>query len=150
MIHQKLYIDRYGWTVYVFYAVRCYHADEIVGRMEEIGCSEEDAGRAYQNMACGILDNGITFSNTDARKTVFVVGLTSSAKEFANSFVHEIRHLVNHICEAVGIPLDSEDSSYLAGYVAGEMFERCHSLLCDGCRDLSTNKYNNYEFKSRD
>ena len=81
------------------------------------------------------LNHGITFSNTQLRTSIIVIGKTSNASQFVNSFVHEISHLTNHIARTYHLDLNSEEVCYISGDIAQEMFKHCHSLMCDCCRD---------------
>lgn len=47
----------------------------------------------------GEANKGITYSNVDNRKTVVVIGWTSSRSEYMNSLSHEMLHVVQHISE---------------------------------------------------
>ncbi len=134
MIKQKLHIDKYDWDIDIYYAVSCYYAEEIVNKMYELGCTEDDAARAWENMECGKLDNGITYSNVSEGRSVVVISLASSADEFMNSYSHELRHLTNHICDAHGIDLRSEESCYLTGGIAKLMYKSAKSLMCECVR----------------
>ena len=40
MIRQTFYLLDWDWYVIVFYAVTTYYMDEILGELEEIGCSD--------------------------------------------------------------------------------------------------------------
>lgn len=134
MIRQRLYIDKYDWNVYCYYAVDAYYVDEIAERLIEVGCNGTLLERAVRNMSSGTLNNGLTYSNLQTRESVMVIALTSNASQFLNSLVHELRHLINNICEVWGIEQDSEESCYLAGDVAQMMFGKVRRLMCDHCR----------------
>lgn len=99
-----------------------------------LGMSEEDQKKAYANMASCELNNGITFSNPDLRRTAMVIAKASSAREFFNSFVHELKHFEEQFGEACQIDQKSEKAAYLRGDVAGEMFPVAKKFICDCCR----------------
>ena len=61
-----------------------------------------------------------------------VVGAASSASECANSLVHELHHLVAHICEGSNVDLSSEEACYLAGGLAQLIHNDAAPLLCAG------------------
>lgn len=129
MIHQEITIPRYDWHVYAYYAVDCYYIDEIVSRLRELGCDDNFLRIAERNMACGNLDHGLTYSNIKASESVMVVGLASSAEQFLNSLAHELFHLVNHICEARGIDIGSEEAAYLMGDTAQQCYSYTRQLI---------------------
>lgn len=134
MIRQEIYIDRYRWRVHCYYAVDTYYADEITERLIDVGCKGEFLSRAVSNLRSGRLNHGLCFSNPDMGESVMVIGLTSSADEFMNSLMHEVRHLANQICTACDISLQSEESCYLSGNIAREIYPHVHRLLCEHCR----------------
>ena len=133
MIRTTIHLPRYNWTVYAYIAVNEYYTCEILDKMRLIGANSRVMARAYKNMSAGQLNNGLTYSNPDERKSVWVVALTTSAKEFFNTIVHEIRHLQQHIANEYGIDEDSEEACYLCGDIALRLFPYCKRLLCDCC-----------------
>lgn len=134
MLVQVIDIPQYRWKVRVYYAVTCYWADRIMEDFRRLGMSEEDQKKAYDNMASCELNNGITYSNPALRRTAMVIALASSAKEFFNSFDHELKHFEEQIGEACKIDQKSEEAAYLRGNVAGEMFDCMSPMLCECCR----------------
>lgn len=134
MIRQNFTLDRYGWEVTVYYAVDCYYVSDIIMEMRRIGCSLEKLRVARDNIAACRLDTGVTYSNYRRRKTVMVIGLTSSAKEFMNSFDHERKHLEAHMAKALRIDPWGEEICYLSGSIGGKMFPVAKKFLCDHCR----------------
>lgn len=134
MIRAKIYLPKYDWTIYAYIAVHEYYTYEILDRMRSIGADNHILSRAHKNLMAGQLNNGLTFSNPSERKSVWVVALTSSAKEFFNTIVHEIRHLEQHIANEYDIEENSEEACYLCGDIALRLFPYCKQLLCEHCR----------------
>lgn len=135
MIRATIYLPRYDWTVYAYIAVHRYYRDEILERMMELGADEHTLVRASRNLSSGQLNNGLTFSNGRERATVWVTALTTSAGEFFNSIVHEIRHLQQHIANEFELDENSEEVCYLCGDIALKLFPYCKKLLCEHCRE---------------
>ena len=79
-------------------------------------------------------NTAVTYSNTNRKKSIVIIGKTTSAEEFANSLIHERKHLESHICQEYNIDPYSEEAAYLSGDIGGKMFKFSHVLLCDGCR----------------
>lgn len=131
MIRQQFDISKYDWKVEVYYAVDCYYTDEIMGRLYDIGCRGDDLQTAYENLSAGKLDTGLTYSNYGTRQTVMVIGITSSAAQFQNSYDHERKHLEAHIAAALGIDPWGEEICYLSGEIGQLMFEKARLMLCD-------------------
>lgn len=51
-----------------------------------------------------------------------------------DTLVHELHHLVAHICEGSNVDLSSEEACYLAGGLAQLIHNDAAPLLCDCCR----------------
>lgn len=134
MIRQRFTLERYGWDVFVYYAVDSYYVDEIIDKMYSIGCEGKKLHTAYENMSFGRMNTGITYSNFRNRQTVMVIALTSSPDEFQNSFDHEKGHLCRHISKAFGIDPYGEEAQYLSGEVGQKMFPVARRFLCEHCR----------------
>lgn len=134
MIRTTLYISKYDWVVYCYFAVSCYYACEICAKLQSIGASRSVLNSAYASMVNGKLNGGITYSNYDRRESVLVTELTSNASEFFDSFIHETGHLATHIALADGIDLKGEEIRYIQGDISRALFPFCESLLCDHCR----------------
>lgn len=140
----KVYIERYGWTVWAYFAKTTYYAGEIMDNLLRIGVSGEDAHVAFVNLRNNSVNMGLTYSNYATRESVMVVGMTSSPAEFLNSFVHELGHLAAQMAEALGIDHMGEEKQYLAGGLAMRMYWAIRPLLCtdfacvtdDNCRLL--------------
>lgn len=133
MIKQKIYLEEYYWDVDVYYAVSCYYTNEIVQALSDIGCNEKEIGEAEKLLRSCSLNTGLTYSDIDSHHTVIVIALTSSAAEFANSLVHEIAHLSQHIGEAFYLDPYSEEVCYLQGNLMRKMYPYCKKRLCEHC-----------------
>lgn len=131
MIRQQFTLPQYGWHCSVYYAVDCYYVTEIIAEMHSIGCDGEMLRTAYENMSSGKMNTGVTYSNFRDRKTVMVIALTSSAKEFEKSWRHECGHLATHICQALDITPYGEEIQYIGDDIVEKMWEYAHPLLCE-------------------
>lgn len=134
MIRATIHLPHYGWTIYAYIAVNQYYTYEIIDKMRKIGADRDMLASAHRNLMSGNLNNGLTMSNPITHETVWVVALTSSAAEFFNTIVHEIRHLEQHIANECGLDQNSEEVCYLCGDIAFRLFPYCKKLLCEHCR----------------
>lgn len=122
-----------GWQVYACFQAGKEDADDIHDLLFRIGCDAHHADRAGRMIAEGKEDTGLTYSNFMERETVMVVSRASSPKEFAQSWTHEIGHLVTHIAQAKGTdPLD-EDIRYLFDEAIEKTWDVARDFLCDHC-----------------
>lgn len=134
MIHTSIVLPKYNWKVHVYIAVDQYYTEEIVNKMRELDASKKNIDDAYNNLLSGNLNTGLTYTNPYKKESVLVIALTSSSREFIDSFTHEIRHLEQHIANACDIDENSEEACYLSGDIAYRMFPFCKDLLCECCR----------------
>lgn len=138
MIVQNIYLEDWDWHVTVYYAVDSYYADEILEELHLAGCKSKELERAKNMLINKYYNAGMTYSNFKEKYSVLVIGLTTSADEFQNTFDHEKGHLVMHISNAYNIDPYGEEYQYLAGAVGEKMFKIAKRFLCDHCRvDLS-------------
>ena len=108
--------------------------DEILGNLEEIGCSDRKIEEIAENLSKQQYNTGLTYSNLKGRCSVIVIGLTSTPAEFQNTFDHEKGHLAMHICNVDGIDPFSEEYQYLTGEIGQKMFPIAKNFLCVHCR----------------
>lgn len=133
MIRQEINLKQYDWHVIVYYEVTSVWKDKIMDDVMSIGIKGKDARTAGNVTKKSALNTGFTYSNLDERETVVVVCNGSNASQFFNSLIHELFHVVQHICEAKNIELYSEDAAYLMGDLSCEVYPKIKHLLC-GCR----------------
>lgn len=130
MIRQQLYIDKYDWVVYIYYAVDAYYVDEIMMQLHRIKCPYDYMVQAWENMSADKLNQGLTYSNFRSRETVMVIGKASSPAEYENSIQHELRHLVDNMVEALRLK-PGEPPGYLTGETAMMMHPVTKLLTCE-------------------
>ncbi len=134
MIRQTFDLPEYGWRVRCYYCVHGYHVSEIMNSLEDIGCRGKNLNDAYESLSSGKLDTGLTYSNKRTGETVIVIQITTTPKEFAKSWRHEMGHLATHIAEAYGIDPHGEEIQYIGDDIVEEMWDVAHHFLCEHCR----------------
>ena len=135
MIKQEFIVDKVYWKVYVYYDVTSKDAIEIVTKLQEIKLPKSYITSAYTTLVSNKLNQGLTETNSKLKTSIVVFTKTTNASQFVNSFVHEIGHLSNHIARTYNLNLNGEEIQYIAGDIAQQMFKRCHTLMCDCCRE---------------
>lgn len=135
MIKQEFIVDKVYWKVYVYYDVTSKDAIEIVTKLQEIKLPKNYITSAYTTLVSNKLNQGLTETNSKLKTSIVVFTKTTNASQFVNSFVHEIGHLSNHIARTYNLNLNGEEVQYIAGDIAQQMFKRCHTLMCDCCRE---------------
>lgn len=132
MIRQEINIDKYDWHLVIYYEVTAVWKDQIMEDVMSIGIKGKDARTASMVTKKSDLNTGFTYSNLDEGESVVVVCNGSSAGQFFNSLIHELFHVVQHICDAKKIDVHSEDAAYLMGDLSCEVYPKVKHLLC-GC-----------------
>lgn len=132
MIKQRFKLNRYDWSITVFYAVHDYFVDDILDELKEIGIRGENLNRAKENLTSKKLNTGLSYVNKG--RAVCVIGLASNAEQYADSIQHEVMHLALFIGKAEGLPLDGEEVCYIGGEIARKMWKKSKMLTSEcGC-----------------
>lgn len=135
MIKHKFKLTRRFWKVYVYYDVDFSNIEEIITLMENLSMPESYIKGAYTMLKQNLTNTAATYSNISTKTSIIVFVKTRTAREFVNSFVHEILHLANHIARSYQLNVDEEEICYIAGDAAKQMFKYCHKLMCNRCRE---------------
>jgi len=134
MIIQDIYLEPYDWTIRVYYAVDEYYIINILIDLIDLECDEDVFFKVKSLMETHKKNVGFTYTNADKRKSLILIGITTDASEFQNTYDHEKGHLAMHISNALGINPFSEEYQYLTGEIGKQMFKEAQKLLCDDCR----------------
>ena len=134
MFTQDIFIDKAGWSVRVYHDADALCADEIIDDLITLGCRGEDLRKTKRMLWDGMVDSGVTFSDTRRRKSIIVIGNTTSGREYWNSIDHEKNHLLQDISLAIGIDPYGEEISYISGEFIRSVYDEAKNLLCECCR----------------
>ena len=135
MIKQEFIVDKVYWKVYVYYDVTSKDTIKIITKLQELKLPKSYITSAYTTLISNKLNQGLTETNSKLKESIIVFTKTTNASQFVNSFVHEIGHLSNHIARTYNLNLNGEEIQYIAGDIAQQMFKRCHTLMCNYCRE---------------
>lgn len=136
MTHTIITLREYDWTVVVFFHTTGRDCPMIIDALIDAGLA--DVVGASDILCAGRQDVGMTYTNYNTHTSVVIISETSSAAEFADTYFHELGHLVRHIGEYYGIDARSETEQYLAGAISKAMFPYAQEYLCDCCRYSSS------------
>lgn len=126
MTEQEIYLERYDWTVHVMYDVRSRDAIEARRCLRDLGCKGVPLEDAFNLVLKGEANKGITYSNVGVRKSVVIIGWSTSKGEYLNSLSHEMLHVVQHVADAFLLDMQGEEVCYLMG---GMMQASCECKL---------------------
>ena len=130
MIIQRFYIDNYDWQVVVLYEVGCSDTDYVIGILSQICDDKDTIETAFKNVSNGNPNTGFTYSDLSERRTLMVIGKTTSNYELISTIVHEANHLQSHIATADNIDEKGEEVCYLIGNIVKTMFEVFRKIIC--------------------
>lgn len=131
MIHCAIYLDRQRWKLSLYILEECGEGAEVAESLANVGCRGNDLSEALNVIHSCSHNVGLTYSNTDKRNSVIMVGLQENPSEFINTLFHEVHHVVCHISNKDGISIDSEQSAYIAGDIGEAIYNMLsmHRLL---------------------
>lgn len=121
MIHFKTHISKIDWCIECFVTTDDSKLEEILFKLENIGCSKSTIRRARQILS-EQYDSGFAYSNLNERKSIMVINKSTSMEEFVNTYNHEKNHIEMHICEAFGFDPYGEVAADLSGCLAQRLF----------------------------
>lgn len=140
MIKQGFGIGRRDWYIMCYYDIHTDdELDEVYGALLASGCPSDEAQRAC--MVLSQKNTGYTFTNFREHLSVMFIAEATSAEQMYDTIVHETKHVVEHIGEFYGVKSDSEESAYLQGEIARNMYEAVKIAVCPECGKLIRNNY---------
>lgn len=145
MICKDIYIEKYDWSVYCYFAVDDYYTHEILIMLRSIGCSRRIYDKVSKKLYKGDKNAGFTYSNKTTRETLLVVGLATSSAEYVNSITHELRHLCDDIASVLDISSNGEEVAYLTGDVSSALADIISMFVCE-CPSCSYKRYKNIKY----
>ncbi len=133
MVHRVLVIGE--WVVDFLFAKLDYDDEGVLACLYELDADYEVMRSANRIMDSDKLNCGFTFTNSDKKRALVVIGPSSSGKEFCNTLMHEIHHLVVAIVDSLGHKLESKVPASIASDAALSLVETICEFGCSHCRD---------------
>lgn len=135
MLTQTIYLSKCDWKVKVYYAVDRYYLEDILYDLDNLNIDNYEYLQIKQLMESNEVNIGFTYTDYRQKKSIIVIGLTTSAAEFQNTFDHEKGHLSMHICQYYHLNPYDEEFQYLTGEIGKKLFPYAKQFLCDCCRE---------------
>lgn len=134
MITQGFSIGNRDWYVMVSYDIRSERdLREVRKTLLASGCPRYKTDEAVWVLS--MWNKGYTFTNFGDHLTVSFVSKTTSPEQMYDSIQHETKHITDHICEYYGVEPTGEESAYLQGEIARQMFPAAALVVCSKCHD---------------
>lgn len=132
MIQQGFSIGERDWYIMVQYDIyTTKDLNEVYKTLLASGCADYKAQEAC--MVLSRRNTGYTFTNFNDHLSVIFIGKADSPEQVYDTLQHETKHVVEHIGEYYGIMPNSEESAYLQGEVARQMFPAAAMVVCPKC-----------------
>lgn len=128
MLHQEIPLGFGSWRVLLYYDVGVGDFPSLLRVLSYYGNSPRQLSKFVRVFSSG-LNKGYTYSHFLYRVSICVIGRSSSRVEFFNTVLHELKHVVEHICSYFHVSPSSEESAYLQGYLGSRMYPYLRSLL---------------------
>lgn len=132
MIKQGFDIGTRDWYIMAYYNIHTERElTEVADILRSVYCSAPAITEAVDVLSEP--DHGYTFTNYDERLTLMFMSKATSAEQLYDSIQHELKHAVEHISEFYGVDPRSEESAYLQGEIARNMFGAAAMAVCPKC-----------------
>lgn len=132
LTRRKIYIK--DWSADVFFCSHHYDEHVLQEALEDVEAPWSVIVRMREIARDDEYNTGFTYSNERKRQSVVVIGKSTNAAEFVNTFVHELRHLSDDIAISTNIDLRGEGVGYLQGEIARELADIVGLFICPKCR----------------
>lgn len=118
---ETVYLDvpHRNWGVVVFYDFDMLDWDELFVVMISFGMKERDIKHAIQILSG--YNTGMTISKESLRMSAVFISKATSASEWWNTALHELKHVADAILDYYNVISDSEDAAYLVGHLTKEI-----------------------------
>lgn len=133
MIHRETQI--LDWDIEWYFFTTKENIDDILSSLVSMNAQDSLLSKIERTNLLDKQNYGFTFSNMSRRKSIVVIGQTTSGQEFLNTFIHELRHLTDHIASTLHLDLSGEEVAYLAGDVAMTVGDIICKYSCDSCKN---------------
>lgn len=123
------------WNIEWYFFTTKKDEDLILSSLYEVNAQENLISNIKNTNLLDVKNSGFTFSNMTRRKSVIVIGNTTNGRQFLNTFIHELRHVTDHIASTLNIDLSGEGVAYLAGDIAMDVSDIVCKYSCDTCKN---------------
>ena len=134
MIKQGFNIGARDWYIMAYYNVHTERElTEVADILRSVYCNASDITKAVSVLSEP--NHGYTFTNYDEHLTLMFMSKATSAEQMYDSIQHELKHAVEQISEYYGVNPKSEESAYLQGEIARNMFAAAAMAVCPKCNN---------------
>ena len=120
MIYGETYLTKYDWIIQLYILTNKDTKKHIFNILDKINIDNKYK-QAILNKFINFVDYGSVIHNISDRISIIFIGQQSKIISQIDTIAHEKNHVEMCICSQLDINPESEEASYLSGYIASKL-----------------------------
>ena len=120
MIYGETYLTKYDWIIQLYILTNKDTEKHIFNILDKINIDSKYK-QAILNKFINFVDYGSVIHNISDRISIIFIGQQSKIISYIDTIAHEKNHVEMCICSQLDINPESEEASYLSGYIASKL-----------------------------
>ena len=120
MIYEETYLTKYDWIIQLYILTNKDTKKHIFNILDKINIDNKYK-QAILNKFINFVDYGSVIHNISDRISIIFIGQQSKIISYIDTIAHEKNHVEMCICSQLDINPESEEASYLSGYIASKL-----------------------------
>ena len=120
MIYSETYLTKYDWIIQLYILTNKDTKKHIFNILDKINIDNKYK-QAILNKFINFVDCGSVIHNISDRISIIFIGQQSKIISYIDTIAHEKNHVEMCICNQLDINPESEEASYLSGYIASKL-----------------------------
>lgn len=120
MIYGETYLTKYDWIIQLYILTNKDTKKHIFNILDKIDIDNKYK-QAILNKFINFVDYGSVIHNISDRISIIFIGQQSKIISYIDTIAHEKNHVEMCICSQLDINPESEEASYLSGYIASKL-----------------------------
>ena len=120
MIYGETYLTKYDWIIQLYILTNKDTEKHIFNILDKINIDNKYK-QAILNKFLNFVDYASVVHNISDRISIIFIGQQSKIISYIDTIAHEKNHVEMCICSQLDINPESEEASYLSGYIASKL-----------------------------
>lgn len=120
MIYEETYLTKYDWIIQLYILTNKDTKKHIFNILDKINIDNKYK-QAILNKFINFVDYGSVIHNISDKISIIFIGQQSKIISYIDTIAHEKNHVEMCICSQLDINPESEEASYLSGYIASKL-----------------------------
>ena len=120
MIYGETYLTKYDWIIQLYILTNKDTEKHIFNILDKINIDNKYK-QAILNKFINFVDYGSVIHNLSDRISIIFIGQQSKIISYIDTIAHAKNHVEMCICSQLDINPESEEASYLSGYIASKL-----------------------------